>query len=109
MVRCHPERPYRHPERSEGSPMDLNFSPEDQKFRAEVRAFIDANLPHDTRDKVLNGKRLKKDDFMRWHKILHKKGWVAHTWPKQFGGPGWSVAQQNIFEEECADAGAPPL
>src|ERR1043166_9160972 len=87
--------------------MDLNFSPEDQKFRAEVRAFIDANLPADIRDKVLNGKRMKKDDWVRWHKILHKKGWVAHTWPKQFGGPGWNVAQQNIFEEQCADAGAP--
>ena len=89
--------------------MDLNFSPEDQKFRAEIRAFIDANLPADVRDKILNGKRLKKDDYMRWHKALNKKGWVAHTWPKQFGGPGWNVAQQNIFEEECADAGAPPL
>src|SRR5581483_11470098 len=89
--------------------MDLNFSPEDQKFRAEIRAFIDANLPADIREKILNGKRLAKDDYLRWHKLLAKKGWVAHTWPKQFGGPGWTVAQQNIFEEECADAGAPPL
>jgi alkylation response protein AidB-like acyl-CoA dehydrogenase len=89
--------------------MDLNFSPEEQKFRAEVRAFIDANLPAEIRDKVLNGKRMHKEDHVRWHKILYKQGWVAANWPKEFGGTGWNAVQQNIFEEECADAGAPIL
>ena len=89
--------------------MDLNFTPEEQRFRAEVRQFIDKNLPPEIRDKVLNGKRLGKDDFLRWHKILFKKGWIAPTWPTEFGGPGWSAAQQHIFEEESADAGAPVI
>ncbi|MEN8665591.1 MAG: acyl-CoA dehydrogenase family protein [Polycyclovorans sp.] len=89
--------------------MDLNFTPEEQRFRADVRRFIDANLPSDLRDKVLEGKRMGKEDFLRWHRILHKQGWVAPHWPKAFGGAGWNAVQQHIFGEECADAGAPAL
>ena len=89
--------------------MDLAFTPEEQKFRNEVRTFVRANLPKDLSEKIIHGKRLEREDFLRWHKILHKQGWVAHTWPKEFGGPGWNAVQQYIFEEECADAGAPPL
>jgi alkylation response protein AidB-like acyl-CoA dehydrogenase len=88
--------------------MDLTYSPEDDAFRAEVRAFLDARLPEDIRAKVLLGKRLGKDDFMRWQKILHARGWGAGRWPQRFGGAGWTVVQDHIFEEERAQAGAPP-
>ncbi len=87
--------------------MDLNFSPEEQGFRAEVRQFMRENLPRDIGAKVIAGKRLERDDYLRWHKILHKKGWIAPNWPQQFGGTGWNAVQQFIFEEESADAGAP--
>jgi alkylation response protein AidB-like acyl-CoA dehydrogenase len=53
--------------------------------------------------------RLSKDDIVRWHKILHRQGWVAPGWPVEFGGPGWSPVQRHIFEEECARAGTPPV
>jgi alkylation response protein AidB-like acyl-CoA dehydrogenase len=89
--------------------MDLNFSPGEQAFRTEVRQFIDAKLAPGTRDKVLSGRRLTREDYLGWHKTLHQQGWVAYTWPREFGGPGWNTAQQYIFEEEMADAGAPPL
>lgn len=87
--------------------MNLNFTPEEQAFRAEVRRFIDENLPVDLRDKVLEGKRLTKEDFLAWHRILYRKGWIAASWPVEFGGTGWSPVQEHIFDEECADAGAP--
>ena len=89
--------------------MDFNFTQEEQAFRSEVRTFVEANLPADIRERVLGGKRLGKDDFMTWHKILYRKGWVAPHWPVAFGGTGWSPVQQHIFSEECADAGAPGL
>ncbi len=89
--------------------MDLNFTPEEQRFRADVRAFIDANLPAAIRDKVLSGKRLSKEDFLTWHKILFHQGWVAANWPVEFSGTGWTAVQQHIFSEEAADAGAPGL
>jgi len=87
--------------------MDLNYTPQEQSFRAEVRAFVNAKLPADIRDKVKGGKRLGKDDFLRWQKILHAQGWGAPGWPARFGGPGWSAVQQHIFDEECAAGGAP--
>ncbi|HVT34489.1 MAG TPA: acyl-CoA dehydrogenase family protein [Nevskiaceae bacterium] len=89
--------------------MDLNFTAEDERFRAEVREFVAHNLKPAIRDKVLHGKRITREDFLDWHKTLHRKGWVASTWPKRFGGTGWNATQQHIFEEECALGGAPAL
>jgi alkylation response protein AidB-like acyl-CoA dehydrogenase len=87
--------------------VDLNFTADEQAFRREVRQFIDANLPSDIREKIRGARRLNKDDFLRWHKILHKKGWIAPEWPVPFGGTGWNAVQRHIFDEECADAGTP--
>ncbi len=89
--------------------MNLSFSADEERFRAEIRAFIDVNLPAEIRDKVKSGRHLEREDFLRWHRILAERGWSAHTWPTEHGGPGWTIAEQNIFEEECADAWAPPL
>jgi alkylation response protein AidB-like acyl-CoA dehydrogenase len=89
--------------------MDLNTTSEDLAFRDQVRAFLEAELPSDLQHKVLNHLRLSKDDYVRWHKILARQGWVAPGWPKEFGGPGWTAAQRHIFEEECARAGTPPV
>ena len=89
--------------------MDLNYSAEELAFRDEVRGWLRENLPGDLRDKVVNYRELSKDDLLRWHRILAKKGWVAPAWPKEFGGTGWNVTQRYIFEEECGYAGTPPL
>jgi alkylation response protein AidB-like acyl-CoA dehydrogenase len=88
--------------------MDLNYTLEEESFRAEVRAFLAAELPADLQRKVNLGRRLRKDDWVRWQKILYGRGWGAGMWPKRFGGAGWSVVQQHIFDEEGAAAGAPP-
>ena len=88
--------------------MDLNYTADEEAFRADVRRFIDAELPADIRAKMRLGRRFRKDDLVRWQQILHRQGWGAGMWPKRFGGAGWSVVQQHIFEEERAAAGAPP-
>ncbi len=87
--------------------MDLAFTPEEQKFREDIRAWVHANLPADIQHKVRNALRQTRDDMQRWAKILGKKGWLGHGWPKEFGGPGWNAVQKHLFEEECALAGAP--
>ena len=89
--------------------MDLNFTAEEQSFRDEVRAFVHKNLPGETRQKVLNGRHLTRDEQMRWHAILAGHGWGAPTWPKEHGGTGWDPAREFIFEEECSASGAPRL
>ncbi|RPH40715.1 MAG: pimeloyl-CoA dehydrogenase large subunit [Burkholderiales bacterium] len=89
--------------------MDLNYSPEEAAFRDEVRGWLKDNLPEDLRRKTAAGDHLDKDDLLRWHRILAKKGWVAPAWPEEWGGPGWNVTQRYIFEEECGLAGTPPI
>lgn len=89
--------------------MDLNYSPEELAFRDEVRAWLQANLPGDLREKIVNYKELVRDDYIRWHKVLAKKGWIAPEWPVEWGGATWTVVQHYIFEEECGFAGCPPL
>ena len=87
--------------------MDLAFTPEEQKFREDIRAWVQGNLPQDISHKVHNALHLTRDDMQRWAKILGKKGWLGYGWPAQFGGPGWSAVQKHLFEEETALAGAP--
>ena len=89
--------------------MDFRFSAEDLAFRDEVRRFLDEKLPDDLREKTVNSQGLSRDDILRWHKILHRQGWVAPNWPKEYGGPGWSAMQKYIFDEEQGVAGAPRL
>jgi alkylation response protein AidB-like acyl-CoA dehydrogenase len=88
--------------------MDLTFSPQEEAFRQEVRAFIAEAKPKlpkgmgaaETADRT-------KDDYLAWHKLLYKKGWVAPLWPQQYGGTGWNVTQRYIFNEETANAEMP--
>ena len=87
--------------------MDLNYSAADDAFRQEVRSWLEANLPKDIQDKVLNHRRLNRDDFVRWHKALAGKGWSVPHWPVEWGGTGWSPIQKHIWDEECAQIGAP--
>lgn len=87
--------------------MDLNYSAADDAFRQEVRGWLEANLPKDIQDKVLNHRRLNREDFVRWHKALAGKGWSVPHWPVEWGGTGWSPIQKHIWDEECAQVGAP--
>ncbi len=89
--------------------MDLALSKEETKFRQEVRDWLRANVPPESRRKVLDYQELTKDDLVQWHKILAAKGWSVPHWPKEWGGTEWTPAQKYIFEEECALAGAPPI
>ena len=89
--------------------MDLDFTPEQQAFRADIRAWVAANLPEDIAYKVHNGLRQSRDDMQRWAKILGAKGWLGYGWPREFGGPGWDAIERHLFEEECALAGAPRI
>jgi alkylation response protein AidB-like acyl-CoA dehydrogenase len=89
--------------------MEWKSSGEDAAFRDEVRSFIAENYPEEMR--VPNPETdLSKEQSLLWHKILHKKGWVAPSWPKEYGGSGWSLTQRFIWEQETSRAGAlPPL
>jgi alkylation response protein AidB-like acyl-CoA dehydrogenase len=86
--------------------MDLTFSPEEEAFRIEVRDFIKDNLPAAVKGKTRRD-FTTREEYLTWHRILYKKGWVAPLWPKEYGGTGWTVTQRYIFNEECAKAETP--
>ncbi|AOJ03033.1 pimeloyl-CoA dehydrogenase large subunit [Burkholderia mayonis] len=89
--------------------MDLNFTAEEEAFRAQVQRFLADKLPPRISRKVKGGLRLTRDDMREWHAILDEQGWLASHWPREWGGPGWSVAQKFLFDNECALAGAPRI
>ena len=89
--------------------MDLTWSAEERAFREEVRTFVQGKLPADMRAKSFAHNRVKREDYIRWHRILADHGWGAPSWPKEFGGTGWNPLQRLIFEIESFKAGAPRL
>ena len=89
--------------------MDLRFTAEELSFRDEVRAFIRDNLPDDIAGRMRQGHSARKEDIIRWQRILNQRGWAAYTWPKEWGGPGWSAVQRMIFLEEIQAYPAPEV
>jgi len=77
------------------------------EFRAEVRAFCEAEMPADIRSKVLLNQQLSKSDYVRWLNILHAKGWLIGHWPTEHGGLGWSALRRWVLENELYRAGSP--
>src|SRR5437899_2723061 len=86
--------------------MNLELSPEDLAFRDEVRAFLDKALTPALRDAGRRATSVFTDKqySIAWQKILYVKGWVAPSWPKEYGGTGWNDMQRYIFSRECARA-----
>jgi alkylation response protein AidB-like acyl-CoA dehydrogenase len=89
--------------------MDLNLSVEEVRFRDELRAWLEANVPRDWsewREKPIE----ESFPYLRaWQRKLHEGRWAAVSWPKEYGGRGATLPQQAIFWEEMARVEAPPM
>ena len=91
--------------------MDLSLSPQDLAFRGEVRDFLDRNLSEDLREAGRKTAGVFADIAagLRWHRVLARRGWSAPSWPKEYGGTGWSATERYIFSRECTMADAPRI
>jgi alkylation response protein AidB-like acyl-CoA dehydrogenase len=80
-------------------------------FRAEARAWLDANFPPSLKGKaglmaaVMDGPE-PDGDLGRWKTAMGEKGWGTPTWPAEYGGGGLSNAQARVLQQEMARAGA---
>ena len=85
--------------------MDLYFTAEEQAFRAEVREWLQANVPAEPLPSMdtAEGFELHRD----WEKKLNDGRWGMVSWPKEYGGRGVNLIEWLIFEEEYYGAGAP--
>ncbi len=91
--------------------MDLNLTAEELRFRDEVRAWLDANVPKDWVKRRNSEESMQaRFDYLRaWQRKVYEGGWAGIAWPKEYGGRGASIMEQVIFIEEMARAEAPPL
>ncbi len=91
--------------------LNISFSDEHEAFREQVRDFLRCALPEDLKEaqRLCPGMFLDYAHNIRWHRILHRQGWVAPAWPAEYGGPGWDLMQRYIWTLEASDAGAPSL
>ncbi|MBQ6641400.1 MAG: acyl-CoA dehydrogenase family protein [Saccharopolyspora sp.] len=91
--------------------MDLTDSAQEAAFRREVREWLGDNLTGEfAQARGLGGPGREHEAFdvrLAWDRHLAAAGWTCLGWPEEFGGRGASIAQQVIFHEEYAKAGAP--
>lgn len=89
--------------------MDFRDSAEEAAFRTDVRTFIDAELPTALREAEPLEASGQGDAMRDWRAALAKQGWIAPHWPKEYGGGGFSVTEQFVFNEEMAESRAPDV
>lgn len=89
--------------------MNLDTAPEAEAFRAKVRAFFQDEFPQDIIANNKIGASPTTAQIRKSEMALGAKGWLASAWPEEYGGPGWSVEEQYIFDEELERAGVPTV
>ena len=75
---------------------------------AEAKAWIAANAPkqyeEELRKASLGRSALKGVNMLEVAKAWQKKkadaGWACLHWPKEYGGPGWTITRRFVFEQE---------
>ena len=89
---------------------EIPYTEEQQRFRREVQAWLEANIPEemkaptDPRDRT-------EEQYWFWrekHKELAKMGWLYPTYPKEYGGGGLSGGHEAIIQEEFFHARVVP-
>ena len=86
--------------------MDFSYTPDEQAFRAELRAWLAANVPREPLPATLEAEAaISPPGSAR----STTRGWAAVHWPREYGGRGASLTEQAIFQEEMARARAPQM
>jgi len=91
--------------------MELAYSKTDEAFRKEVRSWLKKNLPK--KDKAVSELMPHDPERVRlakeWQRKLYDAGYVAMSWPKEYGGQNADAMRQTIVNEELVLARAPGL
>jgi alkylation response protein AidB-like acyl-CoA dehydrogenase len=90
------------------------------EFRAEIRAWFDANAPEkgsaedfsaihivaaSTMEQYEDRERNALAVTRRWQRLLHEAGWAGRSWPTEYGGGGFPEWQADVIAEEQARYG----
>jgi acyl-CoA dehydrogenase len=86
-----------------------------EEFRAETRAWLEANCPDSMRtpisgegDICWGGRdwKFKSEDQRLWLERMVSKGWTVPAWPTEYGGGGLSKDEAFVLKEEMKRIGA---
>jgi 3-oxocholest-4-en-26-oyl-CoA dehydrogenase alpha subunit len=86
----------------------LAYTPEQERLRAELQAYFAALMTPEIRAALTGG-----DDYgdgQAYKEVvrqLGRDGWLALSWPQEYGGRAASLMDQLIFLDEASVAGAP--
>lgn len=94
--------------------MNFDDSPQEAEFRAEARAWLYANKPHELEQLLIQSSRKEFTNVhlpspgdaevyrhcKAWQAKKYADGWACVTWPKAYGGRGASPMENIIWEQE---------
>jgi len=94
--------------------MDFSLTKEEQAFKEELEAFFEEemkNAPPDFGGGIEG--IYANEEGNKFHKYMAKrlgeKGWIAHAWPKKYGGMEATIMEQMIFDEVRGRFNAPGI
>jgi hypothetical protein len=88
--------------------MDLTDTPQEAEFRAEARAWLDANAPKELLPQLEQSgyghSAFHGDEYLdhcrRWQAKKADAGWACLHWPREYGGRGASPMERIIWGQE---------
>jgi len=88
--------------------MNFDDTPQEAEFRAQARAWIDANAPKqyeaELKKASLGRVQLKGANILdvakAWQKKKAEAGWAVPHWPKEYGGRGATPIERVIWQQE---------
>lgn len=84
--------------------MDLLDSPTEAAFRTELREWLSRNVPSDPEPPTLAERWPLMKQFQR---RMYDDGWVALSWPAEYGGQGLGPMEEAILSQELGQTNAP--
>ena len=90
--------------------MHLAWGPEEEAFRAELRAFLEANAPPEAVGRGMEPELEEggiPDWAREWQALLFDEGWLVPSYPPELGGRNATDVQTLVYFEELAEWGIP--
>ncbi|HET9974441.1 MAG TPA: acyl-CoA dehydrogenase family protein [Streptosporangiaceae bacterium] len=89
--------------------MRIAYTPEQEELRRELRAYFSGLMTADVRAALADGEGDygNGEAYRQVVRQLGKDGWLAMSWPEEYGGRGGTLLDQLIFTDEAAVARVP--
>jgi alkylation response protein AidB-like acyl-CoA dehydrogenase len=89
--------------------MQLTYTPEQERLRQELRDYFAGLMTAEVREALATaeGEYGNGEAYRQVVRQLGRDGWLALSWPADYGGRGGTMLDQLIFTDEAAIAGVP--